>query len=324
MTEREAYRILGRSPGADGAELKRTYRRLMMQAHPDAGKNAVPDRARELNLAYAVLKGSAAPGKKAPSRASAERDPDPQKKGGWDAPLNPNAYAGREILCYAEDQDGAPLGSFPIAKGKYLWRVEEDFPLFLLSIYRCSREILDEADAALNRVSPPSREGIHAQLAYLLAQQFIDGTALLPRLAKKCPPDRSGEPVFCLSAMLEPSGAPAVFSEGEPLYPSALRRHRLYVKQKSGKEAGYLSFPDDRLYYVVVPLLEQRRVRIRIQAASDPAGPKNRGRNRGQRLNVWLKWADGRNALPPENLNLQIEELLALYRDTPRAPREPF
>ena len=295
MTEREAYRILGLSPGADGAELKRTYRRLMMQAHPDAGKDAVPDRARELNLAYAVLKGAAVPGKKAPSRASAERDPDPQKNAGWDAPLNPNAYAGREILCYAEDQDGAPLGSFPIAKGKYLWRVEEDFPLFLLSIYRCSREILDEADAALNRVSPPSREGIHAQLAYLLAQQFIDGTALLPRLAKKCPPDRSGEPVFCL-----------------------------YVKQKSGKEAGYLSFPDDRLYYVVVPLLEQRRVRIRIQAASDPSGPKNRGRNRGQRLNVWLKWADGHNALPPENLNLQIEELLALYRDTPRAPREPF
>lgn len=31
MTEREAYRILGLSPGADGAELKRTYRRLMMQ-----------------------------------------------------------------------------------------------------------------------------------------------------------------------------------------------------------------------------------------------------------------------------------------------------
>lgn len=184
MTEREAYRILGLSPGADGAELKRTYRRLMMQAHPDAGKDAVPDRARELNLAYAVLKGAAVPGKKAPSRASAERDPDPQKNAGWDAPLNPNAYAGREILCYAEDQDGAPLGSFPIAKGKYLWRVEEDFPLFLLSIYRCSREILDEADAALNRVSPPSREGIHAQLAYLLAQQFIDGTALLPRLAK--------------------------------------------------------------------------------------------------------------------------------------------
>lgn len=39
--------------------------------------------------------------------------------------------------------------------------------------------------------------------------------------------------------------------------------HKLYLKNQSGKELGSLSFSDDRLYYVVVPLFEQKRVQIK-------------------------------------------------------------
>jgi curved DNA-binding protein CbpA len=37
MTTDEAYRILGLKPGADTAEIKVAYRRLMAQLHPDHG-----------------------------------------------------------------------------------------------------------------------------------------------------------------------------------------------------------------------------------------------------------------------------------------------
>ena len=38
MTVREAYRILGLAPGAGEKEIKKRYRQLMMEIHPDAGK----------------------------------------------------------------------------------------------------------------------------------------------------------------------------------------------------------------------------------------------------------------------------------------------
>ena len=37
-----------------------------------------------------------------------------------------------------------------------------------------------------------------------------------------------------------------------------LRNHRLCVRNRQGQELGYLSFQNDRLYYVVVPLFEQK------------------------------------------------------------------
>lgn len=33
---------------------------------------------------------------------------------------------------------------------------------------------------------------------------------------------------------------------------------------RSGKEAGYISFKDDRLYYVLIPILEQKRAMVKI------------------------------------------------------------
>ena len=62
MTEQEARRILGISAETDMQEIKKRYRRLMLQAHPDAadpsggscGSHTL--RAREINLAYSLLK----------------------------------------------------------------------------------------------------------------------------------------------------------------------------------------------------------------------------------------------------------------------------
>ena len=59
MTPAEAGKILGISPKADIEQVKKQYRRLMLQVHPDVSgpsKARYQYSAQEINLAYGVLK----------------------------------------------------------------------------------------------------------------------------------------------------------------------------------------------------------------------------------------------------------------------------
>ena len=118
--------------------------------------------------------------------------------------------------------------------------------------------------------------------------------------------------------MLEASDGTDI-NAGEALYPAALRQHRLYIKNHAGKELGYLSFPDDRFYYIVIPLFEQKRARVKIQAAETPPGKKHADGRRNssagyQSLHLWIKLCSGDSCTMPENVNLQIEKLLETYK----------
>ena len=57
MAPRDYYQILGVSQGAGDAELKKAYRQLAMQFHPDKnpGDKASEERFKEVSQAYAVL-----------------------------------------------------------------------------------------------------------------------------------------------------------------------------------------------------------------------------------------------------------------------------
>ena len=328
MTEKEAYRILGLVPGTGIHEIKKRYRQLILTAHPDTGSVRPVHDAQKLNAAYSVLKKGIADSRFSHlGKGNGRRQPDSEAKkhtDAWDAPVNSSAYREREILHYAEDQEGTVLGTFCIARGKYLWKVQEDFPLFLLSIYRCSARILDEMDDALSRSEAPAcRLFIQAELSYLLARQFIDASEAIQELAQATTADSQGQPVYRFSAMLEYGKNPATgqagspfgkpFIPGEPLYPSALRRHRLFLKNREGHELGYLSFPDDRLYYIIIPLFEQKRVQVRIQTASGQTSrPKTAAAY--QNLKLWLRFSDESPGGLSENLNLRIERLLEIYR----------
>jgi DnaJ-class molecular chaperone len=52
MPKRDPYRILG---VAAPAEIKRAYRRIAFELHPDVGKPADPERFREAHEAYEIL-----------------------------------------------------------------------------------------------------------------------------------------------------------------------------------------------------------------------------------------------------------------------------
>ena len=102
--------------------------------------------------------------------------------------------------------------------------------------------------------------------------------------------------IYSIASMLELAADAPVLCSGTTLYPSHIRNHRLFLTTKSGKNAGYVSFRDDRLYYIIIPLFEQKRaqVKIEISAAQDRIPHNNAGTF-------------------PENINLQIEGLLAEY-----------
>lgn len=101
---------------------------------------------------------------------------------------------------------------------------------------------------------------------------------------------------------------------GDLLYPSELRRRRLFLKDVSGEELGYLSFQDDRLYYIVIPLFEQRRVQVRIRVSEEPAS-QGKGKNTSfyQNLDFYIRLDPLQHQFLPENLNLHIEKILKEY-----------
>ena len=317
MTRKEAYRILGLPDGAGKEEIKKRYRQLMMQAHPDMNLSSAGHQTRhaqEINLAYAALKKFPESPAAADPQGKNSGAPGRKRRDAWNAPVNIHAYREREIFHYAEDHEGGVLGNICIARGKYLWTTDEDFPLFLLSIYRCSKGILDETDAMLRQdPSPALRRDVQAELAYLLAQQFMDSTALLHELAREVKPSNTGEHVYHIPSMLEMSGRKISVHPGELLFPAGVRRHRLYLKNQSGHEAGYLSFHDDRLYYIVIPLFEQRIVQVRLQVSEKPSSSGKNVRPGYRNLDLWVKTSRSAGSRLPENLNLQIELLLKKY-----------
>lgn len=160
MTKAMAYKILGITSGTALTDIKKKYRQLMHRVHPDTeafSTRAYDFTAQEINEAYDFLR------KNMPEESLGKADKNTtssRKQHGktayrqsywdenattgstakqmkWDAPLNENAYTARTVYHYAEDADGEIIGSFPAATGKYLWILEEDFPLFLKSMFEC-------------------------------------------------------------------------------------------------------------------------------------------------------------------------------------------
>ncbi len=325
MTRTQAYRVLGLTEDADRAEIKSRYRQLMHKLHPDSRseeKENYPYSAREINEAYGILvKGKGAKDsfirrtkESTTSKAEWEAKRQHRQKKNWNAPENPHAYCIRNIYQYVEDADGAVIGEFVITEGKYLWTIEEDFPLFLKSIFACSNRLLQEIEAKLEKsVREEERLKVQAELTYLLAQQFIDAPEILGHFAEPGRKKEAEDEIFYFAAMLELMDTVNDMRAGTPLFPAALKQHRLFLKKQSGEAAGYLSLKDDRLYYILVPLLEQKRAMVKIQVAAKQDRANMRGRKRYKNLDFWIKVPRKYAGTFPESIGLQIENLLLSY-----------
>ena len=324
MTRSQACRILGVSIAADMQEIKKNYRQLMHKVHPDTDafhKTEYDYSVQEINEAYAFLCKSGASQNEHTSRtstsgssgtSSSHASSDVPKKKRWNAPVNPHAYAKRNIYHYVEDYDCSIIGSFILDTGKFIWKPEEDFPLFLKSIFECSKKILEQTEQTGDgRPGLARRSEVHAELTYLLTQQFIDASETLKLLIK--PSVGKDADIYRIPAMLELSLSAPKLTAGATLYPASITRHRLFLKSTVGQNVGYLSFHDDRLYYIVVPLLEQRRAQVKIRISEKQETKKARSSSRYRHLDFWLKVPHTATGTFPENISLQIKNLLNDY-----------
>ena len=334
----QAYEILGITDKADANDIKRRYRELMHKVHPDAGayyrdmhdnEDAVKEfqyTAYEINEAYSVicehLENISDKNADRTFRHNEENYSGSsqgsygyeEREYGWDAPENDNAYCNRSIYHYVEDFDGRVVGSFRVAHGRYIWTVEEDFKLFLRSIFERSDKLLNDIDMELDKSCDAGKKlAVQAELAYLIAQQFIATTDTLGKILTSLESDDAE--IYYVSSMLEVKADAPFIKAGMTLYPSGIRRHRLYLMTKSGQEAGYVSFRDDRLYYILIPILEQKRALVKVEVSRKQDRLNMRQTNRYKNLDLWIKMQYNDGSKFPENINMQIENLLRQYSD---------
>ena len=177
--------------------------------------------------------------------------------------------------------------------------------MFLKSLYETSKELLDNARPSLFFELPEIiKQKYLADLAYLLTGQFIDSTLTLNELALV---DADS---YKVNAMVELESGVTPPKAGSVLYPAGVSNHRLYLRNKAGEIVGYLSFKDDRLYYVVIPLFEQKKAQVKMIVADSVQ--RNRRGNKYADIDLWIR------VLPTEtseieSTNNQIRNLLEKY-----------
>jgi len=85
----------------------------------------------------------------------------------------------------------------------------------------------------------------------------------------------------------------------------------LYLRNMSGALVGYLSFKDDRLYYVVIPLFEQKIAQVKIVVTENSL--KSKTRRRYSDVDLWIRIDKSKSVSALESTTLQIKDLLKQF-----------
>ncbi|MBR6391389.1 MAG: J domain-containing protein [Lachnospiraceae bacterium] len=289
MNKPTACTILGVRPDIRPDELKKRYHALMMLTHPDSPEeHEYPYAVHEINVAYEYLIKHM--GEEAGLNESGE-----SSRIRWNAPENPNAYAPRNIYQYVDDADGNRIGTVTVDTGRFMWIPDEEFPLFLKSLYACAKQIIadDDEDKHTDRSDDTD---LLADITYLIAGQFFGADMALSLMKKESSAD-----VYYCKAMLELAAGVKFPATGAALIPSQVRDHRLYMSDGGGHELGYITFKDDRLLFGLVPLFEQRKVQVKATVSET---------RRSVDIDLYLKRTDTDASSAIDSVNLRIAERL--------------
>lgn len=354
MNLQQARRILGITPEDDKTAIKKKYRRLMGQFHPDAqaGESALDSirRAQEINEAYEYLKKhtgifqSSAATEKGSRRTTSEKGAKsvwkdrPPKKPEWTGRTNEKAFCERNVYqrYSMEVEVEVPTDKlyYRVARGRYLWDpATEDFTLFVTSLHHATKELLEQAEerAAKKRV-----QGMHAQatgyrnpevdrfqiqskLFYHLSAQFADPVQILGRIAKPERTDESGRQIYHFHTSLGADATQTSYrgltalQTGDVIYPLTFQENRILVCREKTYPLGHLFFEDDRLYFCVIPLLQEKLAQVQMKVRKVQVLRKTHPYKAKVDIDLYFRTEKEITGYKGRDRNLEIAEILNDY-----------
>ena len=272
MTLKEAYKILGASKQDDDREIKAKYKKLLILYHPDSDptreRNPEDDeKIRQVIEAYKKIKES-------------EGEPYfDTYEFTWDAFENKSAFSERNVYVQFKMYDEElPLSK--MARGRFVWDPDmEEFRLFSKSVLEACKDIMTDYSVIL---TPDKVKDIF----HLMMQEYVLPADAARKIGKKVREEGEKE-VFAFNGFVKDNPADPKVSPstiGEPLN-IFLREDRAVVEEiVTGKVLGTVSFDEDELYYVILPLLEDPKVQAHTSITK-----VEKSRRAGKRMNVAIE-----------------------------------
>ncbi len=272
MTLKEAYKTLGASKQDGNREIKAKYKKLLIMYHPDSDptrkRNSEDDeKIRQVIEAYKKIKESEGQ----PIFDTYEFT--------WDAFENKAAFSERNIYVQFKMYDEElPLSK--MARGRFVWDPDmEEFRLFSKSVLEVCKDIMTDYSAILTYDKVKD-------IFHLMMQEYVLPADAARKIGKKVREDGDVE-VFTFNGFVKENysdlkaSAPII---GEPLN-IFLREDRAVVEEiVTGKDLGSVSFDEDELYYVILPLLEDPKVQAHASITK-----VEKSRRAGKRMNVEIE-----------------------------------
>ena len=337
MNLQQARRTLGVTPEDDGATVKKKYRRLMGQFHPDT-QGATSDsirRAQELNEAYEYLKkhtgifqSEATAGKGSRRNTSGAKSvwkDRPPKKPEWTGRTNEKAFCERNVYQrYSMDVE-EPVRTdklyYRVARGRYLWDpATEDFTLFVTSLHHATKELLEQAEEKSGgRSSEADRFETQSKLFYHLSAQFTDPVQILKRIAKPERTDTDGRQIYHFHTSLGADATQPAYRRltalqpGDVIYPLAFQENRILVCRERQYPLGHLSFEDDRLYFCVIPLLQEKLAQVQMKVRKVQVLRKTHPYKAKVDIDLYFRTEKEVNTYKGRDRNFEIAQILNDY-----------
>lgn len=378
MNLQQARRTLGITPEDDKTAIKKKYRRLMGQFHPDAqttdnasaaGASDSIRKAQEINEAYEYLKkhttvfqrSDAKPKGTGSRRTRGTRDgaesiwkDRPPKKPQWTGKINAKAFCERNVyLRYSMDVvENTDKLYYQAARGRFLWNPEtEDFTLFVTSLHHATKELLEQleekaADVKRNTgrnegkggtdarttagksgggaagYAVTNRFAVQSKLFYHLSAQFTDPVMILQKIAKPEKTDETGRQIYHFHTSLGADATQSVYRQltalqsGDAIYPLAFRENKIIVCRQKQYPLGHLSFEDDRLYFSLIPLLQEKLAQVQMKVRKVQVFRKRHPYKVKVDIDLYFRTEKNWKEYKGRDRNLEIAEILRKYEDS--------
>ena len=155
---------------------------------------------------------------------------------------------------------------------------------------------------------------------YYLAQQFIHPVKVLRKIEVPVKKDKNTREIYLLPAFLGRKGYDPVFKaleklkKGDCLIPRSFQKNKILIEDRAGQQLGHLSFEEDYLYFVVIPLLKRKMAQVKITVRDVKVKKNHRPYQVKVDLDFYFRLQQEAQQYQCSISNEQIEAVLGEYR----------